>query len=125
MKEAPIMSNARKAKPLKTVDPDFAPIVIDTSTPAVDSERITAFTIDGAEHTIPRRLPAGDTVRMLEVIAERGPVAGAWEMVKLALGEDSITALMECRHVTHDQVKDIFDRIGRLYMGQVDDLAGK
>lgn len=123
------MSNTKKATgpKAKTVPAgdDFAPIVIDTSTPAVDSERIPVFTIDGVEHTIPRRLPAGDTVAMIQVIAERGAVAGAWEMVKLALTEDSINALMQCRHVTHEQVRSIFDRIGKLYMGQVDDLVGK
>lgn len=122
------MANTRKVQPKgppKTANPDFAPIIIDTSTPAVDAERIAVFVIDGVEHTIPKHLPAGDTVLMIEVIANRGPVAGAWEMVKLALGEDSINALMACRHVTHDQVKDIFDRIGKMYMGQVDDLTGK
>lgn len=123
------MSNTKKAAgPKARVVPDldeFTPVVIDTTTAAVDSERITVFTIDGVEHTIPKRLPAGDTILMMEVIATRGPVAGAWEMVKLALGEDSINALVSCRHVTHEQVKSIFDRIGKLYMGQVDDLAGK
>lgn len=121
------MANTKKAAgPPKTAGPPlFAPIIIDTTTPAVDSERIPVFVIDGTEHTIPKHLPAGDTVMMIEVIANRGAVAGAWEMVKLALGEDSINALMACRHVTHDQVKSIFDRIGKMYMGQVEDLTGK
>jgi hypothetical protein len=120
------MANTKKASgPPKLAEPDFVPVVIDTSTPAVDSERITVFTIDGVDHTIPKRLPAGDTIRMLEIIAERGAVAGAWEMVKVALGEESINALVACRHVTHEQVRSIFDRIGKLYMGQVEDLTGK
>lgn len=123
------MSNTRKARPAaaKTAPnlDDFTPIVIDTSTPTVDAERVPVFVIDGVEHTIPRRLPAGDTVRSLEVIATQGALAGTWFMVKLALTEESIEALMSCRHVTHDQVKSIFDRIGRMYMGQVEDLTGK
>lgn len=122
------MSNAKKAtgRPAKAPElDDFVPIVIDTSTPAVDADRVPVFVIDGAEHSIPRRLPAGDTVRALEVIATQGPVAGAWFMVKLALPAESIEALMASRHVTHEQVKSIFDRIGRMYMGQVEDLTGK
>lgn len=122
------MSNAKKATGRKAVpqlEEPFAPIIIDTSTPAVDVERIPVFVIDGVEHTIPKRLPAADTVIALEAIATRGPVAGAWEMVKMALEEDSIQALMSCRHVTHEQVKSIFDRIAKLYMGQVDELVGK
>lgn len=122
------MSNTKKATGPKGKAPEldpFTPVIIDTSTPAVDEERIPVFVIDGVEHTIPRRLPAGDTIRMLEVIALRGPVAGAWEMVKLALPEESINALIGSRHVTHEQVKSIFDRIGRMYMGQVEDLTGK
>lgn len=120
------MANTKRAKAvIPTVSDTFQPFHIDTAQPAVDEERVVVFTIDGTEHTIPRRLPACDTVAALEVTATRGSVAGAWEMVKMALGEESIGALMTCRQVTHDQVRGLFDRIGKLYMGQVEDLTGK
>lgn len=103
----------------------FEPIRIDTSQPPVEVKRIPLFYIDDQEYSAPEQVPAHVAVAALEVVYERGASAAAYFMLEKAVGKETIDALTECPHVTYPQVQAIFQKVGQMYWGQVEDMLGK
>lgn len=107
---------------------EFKPIRIDRREPAVDAERFPVFYITGedgqeTEYTAPVRVPAGVSIKALSLAATRGYVAAAGFMVNEALGADAINALYASPQLTKEEAKELMDRLGDLYFGELEDLA--
>lgn len=104
---------------------EFTPLRIDTTQPAVDTERIELFFIDGRPYTGPKVIPGGVALEALSITAQRGSAAGAWHCLVEAIGQEALDDLMACRHLTLEQVRDFLQQISAMYYGQATGTTGK
>lgn len=104
---------------------DYTPFRIDTSAPPIDHERIPIFYVDDVEYTIPKRVPAGVAMKALQLSAEQGRDVAAYFMVVDALGQDVVEMLQDSKHLELEDATALFSKLGRMYLGQMEAMAGK
>lgn len=103
---------------------DFEPIVIDTREELPEVEQIHLFTIDGVDYSMPAEVPPSVGLQAMEMVRTEGEmVANAW-MLEEALGSDGYHALINCRHITIEQMRQIGDIVAEHMLGAFGDDGG-
>lgn len=105
----------------------FEPIKVNADAPAIEAERIPAFTItkDGKDtvYTIPKEISGATAIEALEVFVMRGEAATTLWLAQHALGREGMEAVITCEQLTLAQAQQLVGAIGNHYIGVVRDLG--
>jgi hypothetical protein len=105
----------------------FEPVKVNGDAPAVEAERIPAFTIttDGkaVEWTIPKEISGPTSLLALEVFVNRGETATVLWLARHALGAEGMDAVLTCEQLTLKDAQTLINRIGQHYLGRVKELG--
>jgi hypothetical protein len=109
-----------QAKP-EPVDPES---FVEIKSGSIARSETTLFAIDGHHYTISTPVPAGFTLRALEMMAEESEAAAMMWLLKELIGKVAFDALANHPDVTTEHLKAILDRLQVLTIGAMED-AGK
>lgn len=97
---------------------------VEIKTGSIDHSETTLFAIDGHHYTISTPVPAGFTLRALEMMAKESEAAAMMWLLKELIGKAAFEALANHPDVTTEHLKAILDRLQVLTIGAMED-AGK
>jgi hypothetical protein len=83
------------------------------------------FSIDDVIYYIPKKIMAGVALDALDVMAERGELAGATVLFKRIVGEDAWKALKACKGIDDAGLAALLKIVTDKAMGQLDKLKGE
>lgn len=111
----------------QTTDPwaGYTPFRYQPDAPAVEEDRMALFYMGEKEYTAPRRVSAPTALRALENAATKGIPYATYRVVVDSIGEEAYAILTEAHQVPYEEAQEMITRLGRLYFGQVMELAGK
>lgn len=92
--------------------------------PAAEQVRVIVAYVDDQPITVPKEMPGNLAFSALRVFRRGGPRAMVAWMVEEALGEEQSAMLSNADGMTAADFKDLLEKIGNLYQGQVDALLG-
>lgn len=91
---------------------------------AEEEPRVTLFTIDGQEHTVPESFPPVFALKALDVARKQGEeIMMSW-ILEEALGAESYAALLECRGVTSAQLRGLMESVSERVLGALEETKG-
>jgi hypothetical protein len=105
---------------------EFEPVRIKSGTGEKIAE-VPLFYIDDVEYTIPERIPAALTVRLIDQLADGQDEAHVISRTIRddILGRDAMKALRNSPDVTNEQVEQILDIVGDMLVGALESSVGK
>jgi len=96
---------------------------VEIRTGSVEHTDVTLFAIDGHHYTLSTPVPAGFTLRALEMMAELGEAAAMMWLLKELIGKAGFEALSNHPDVTTEHLKAILDRLQDLTIGAMEDTG--
>lgn len=107
----------------ETVD-NKGPIVVKSSGKAV--ERVTLFTIDDEEFTVPKKPGVNVTLKFLNEMRRTGnEMFAALGLLEAMLGVEKYNQLLDYEELSDDLLSQILEQVVKLAMDKVEENQGK
>lgn len=88
--------------------------------------RVTLFTIDDVEYTVPAKPGPNVTLKFLDELRRTGnEMFAALSLLETMLGKDSYQAFLDWEDLQDDQLSDVLEQVVGLAMNRVDETTGK
>jgi hypothetical protein len=114
-----------------TKDTPFAPepiVPVEITTPqrpeGYKEDRVTVFSIDGTDYTVPARPRPNIAVRFLWRQKEAGVMQAASELLESMLGTEGFKALSEYDDLTDEQFSQVLAIVQKVALGSLEKATG-
>lgn len=117
-------TTTKKSADSEAVSNDQGPLVIKSS--GVAAERVTLFTIDDVEYTVPKKPGANVTLKFLNEMRKSGnEMFAALGLLESMLGEVKYNELLDYDELDDETLGKILEQVVKLAMDRVEDNTGK
>jgi hypothetical protein len=88
--------------------------------------RVTLFSIDGEEFTVPAKPGANVTLRFLDELRRTGnEMFAALSLLETMLGKDKYQQFLDWEELEDEDLSAVLEQVVQLAMNRVEDVAGK